>query len=170
MDRKAKIWIAVGATLVVASVTYIVVKRNSNRKKMEKINAILDGSTPDPSNPQGSDNYWSATFWKKVSPQTKLVSDTQIYQFFKNLATQIYDSVSPSTKNWITDSPSEGFAAFKAIGSKLGVSVLADVFNQKYQQDLFTFLNDKYDTEEQKAIWNNIQSYTNNLPVKINGE
>jgi hypothetical protein len=168
---KRKIYILLGAAIVVGATTFIIVRRKKNNKKIDLINKILDGKAEDPSQDVNAiSGYWTANYWKSLSPNTKLVNDPAIFAYVKKIAQQIYDGVSPSLSNPITDNPSQITAAFNTVNSQLGISVLSDAFQQIYNKDLLSWLTDRMDTTEQKMALEKIKSRANALPSKLAGE
>jgi hypothetical protein len=86
----------------------------------------------------------------------------------KTSAKNIYDSVRtplavPNPIYW-SDNPQQGIAQFKKYRYKAQISQLAEVFNQEYKKDLYFWLKDKYDTQDQKEALATIIEYVNNLP------
>lgn len=114
---------------------------------------------------KGSASYWSPEYWKIKSPNTKLIYDQNINAYVYGLTQQIYNGIGN-----FYDSPEQIVAAFKAINSKLGVSVVASDFAYMYKQDLLSFLISKLDTAEQVKFLNSIIQYTEGLPDKISGQ
>jgi hypothetical protein len=83
-------------------------------------------------------------------------------------AKNIYDSVRtplavPNPLYW-TDNPQQGLAQIKKYRYKAQISQLAEMFNQEYKKDLYFWLKDKYDTQDQKEALATIIEYVNNLP------
>jgi len=99
-------------------------------------------------------NYWSPTLWKQKAG-CKIIKSA----FADKLVDQIYSSV-----GYFYDTPSQAVAAFKQLKYKSQISYLADKFNTSKQLDLKTFLNEKFDTTEQKKALNDIYYYVSNLP------
>jgi len=110
-------------------------------KEQEKINTI---SSP-----------WNSAYWKNAPKGSLLftVADGDKY------ATQIYDSV-----GIITDSPRQALAAIKNSRTKTQISWVSDRFNQKYNNDMFNYLANKFDTPEQMANLVSMITYVNSLP------
>jgi hypothetical protein len=93
---------------------------------------------------------------------TRLKVNSYPSGYFKANAKKVYDSV-----GYVYDSPEKGLAAIKYFTTKLGISYLAADFQKEYDKDMFEFLKNKYDTDEQKEILNKIYNYINSLPVGI---
>lgn len=104
---------------------------------------------------QGVNSPWSPKFYKTVH-NGKLFTVASA----DGLAKTIYDSV-----GHIYDEPNKGAGAIKQCYTKTQVSFLADRFQQKYGNDLLSWLQYHYDTGEQKKVLNNILTYVNNLPL-----
>lgn len=93
---------------------------------------------------------------------TRLKINSYPSGYFKGNAKQVYDSV-----GYIYDSPEKGLSAVKSFTTKLGIAYLLSDFQKKYQKDMFEFLKNKYNTDEQKEILKKIYTYVNNLPVGV---
>jgi len=83
-------------------------------------------------------------------------------------AERIWDSVRtplavPNPLYWI-DNPQEGLGVFRKYRYKSQVSQLAEAFNKKYKKDLYFWLADKYDTQDQKQALADIVEIVKNLP------
>lgn len=98
--------------------------------------------------------YWTPSLYKSKAG-CKLVTRAVA----ERLAGEIYDSV-----GYFYDTPAQAVAAFKQLKYKSQISFLTDVFSQKYKLDLKTFLNERFDTTEQKKALNDIYNYTEKLP------
>ncbi len=98
--------------------------------------------------------YWTAALYKSKAG-CKLVPRAVA----EKLADTIYNSV-----GYFTDSPGEAVGAFKQLKYKSQISWLVDIFFQKHKLDLKTFLNERFDTDEQKTALNDIYNYTEKLP------
>lgn len=81
---------------------------------------------------------------------------------FAGNAKKIYDSVGV-----ISDKPNQGLSAIKDFTTKNGVAHLVNDFRLIYDRDMLSWLKDKYDTENQKKVYEEILSYINNLPVGV---
>ncbi len=99
-------------------------------------------------------DYWKPTLWKQKKGATILTMESA-----KNICKQIYESV-----GYFKDTPAQAVAAFKQCKNKAQISFLVDRFNAIYNIDLKTFLNERFDTIEQKKALNDIYNYTENLP------
>jgi hypothetical protein len=114
---------------------------------------------------KGAGSYWSPAYWKAKSPNTKLIYDPNINAYVYSLTRKIYDGI-----GYTYDTPQQIIDAFKAINSKLGVSVVTSDFSYMYNQDLFSFLVSKLDTDEQVKFLLSIIQYTEGLPDIISGQ
>lgn len=114
---------------------------------------------------KGAASYWSPAYWKAKSPGTKLIYDPNINAYVYSLTRKIYDGV-----GYLYDNPQQIVDAFKAVNSKLGISVVASDFSYMYNQDLLSFLISKLDTAEQVKFLNSIIQYTEGLPEIISGQ
>lgn len=81
---------------------------------------------------------------------------------FSGNAKKIWDSVGT-----ISDKPEQGLAAIKDFTSKNGVAHLINDFRLIYDRDMLSWLKEKYDTERQKQVYEQILSYINSLPVGV---
>ena len=72
----------------------------------------------------------------------------------------IYDSIGT-----FYDSPQQTLSGFKKINSKVGVSIVSNAFTTKYNKDMYSWLEDKLDTEEQRKVFAQIKQYTDSLPI-----
>jgi len=86
----------------------------------------------------------------------------------KNAAQKIYDSVRtplavPNPLYWI-DNPQQGLGQIKRLKTKAQVSQLTETFLTMYGKDLYFWLKDKYDTQDQKQALADIITYVNSLP------
>jgi hypothetical protein len=90
----------------------------------------------------------------KIASIVKTKSDTVNYR-----AKAIYDSV-----GFLYDKTGEAVAQFKKCKYKTQVSQLCAVFNNKYKQDCFSWMKNKFDTQEQIKDLAEIVAYVNNLP------
>ena len=78
---------------------------------------------------------WKPAFWKR-KPATILTRATA-----ENYAKKVYDAL-----NWYADDTAAVSGVFSALKTQAQVSFLADVFNQKYNADLLTYLQEGSDT------------------------
>jgi hypothetical protein len=74
-------------------------------------------------------------------------------------AKAIYDSV-----GFLYDKTGEAVAQFKKCKYKTQVSQLCETFNNKYKQDCFSWMKNKFDRQDQIQDLAEIVSYVNNLP------
>lgn len=98
---------------------------------------------------------FNPNYYKTVPGGTPLIISATL----KNLADQIYDSVGV-----IYDDPESGLGAIKQAKNWAQVSQIADMFQQQYKKDLYSWLNIKYDTTAQKQVLVKIGEYAFNLP------
>lgn len=83
-------------------------------------------------------------------------------------AERIYNSVKtplavPNPLYWI-DNPQEGLGVFRKYRYKAQISQLAEMFNNTYKKDLYFWLKDKYDTQDQRQALADIVEIVNALP------
>lgn len=83
-------------------------------------------------------------------------------------AERIYNSVRtplavPNPLYWI-DNPQEGLGVFRKYRYKAQISQLAEMFNNTYKKDLYFWLKDKYDTQDQRQALADIVEIVNALP------
>jgi len=126
---------------------------NLKDTKEEKENKDNVSKGVDSENSKGLNSYWNPNFYKDRKGAIFTMAKG------KQLAKQLWDSV-----GYIYDTPSEGSAAIKQCSSGMKVSFVADVFNTEYNLDLLTWLQNKYDTTEQKEILADIIRYVKALP------
>jgi hypothetical protein len=84
-------------------------------------------------------------------------------------AERIYNSVRtplavPNPLYWI-DNPQQGLGVFRKYRYKAQISQLAEMFNNVYKKDLYFWLKDKYDTQDQKQALADIVEIVNALPT-----
>jgi hypothetical protein len=84
-------------------------------------------------------------------------------------AKRIYDSVRtplavPNPLYWM-DNPQQGLGVFRKYRYKAQISQLAEMFNNVYKKDLYFWLKDKYDTQDQKQALADIVEIVNALPT-----
>ena len=103
----------------------------------------------------GVNSAWSPGFYKKAPSGTKLVTSATA----ESIAKTLWDSV-----GYVYDEPSKGAGAIKQLRTKAAVSFVADKFYNKYSIDLLTWLQNKYDTKEQKEYLADMLRYVENLP------
>lgn len=162
--------IIIGVIFVVILLSIVVSKFfKTGSYILEKIGAKADKATQDAAkkidialdkvNSEGVKNYWNPGFYKVNQPN--YLQSASIKKFCEDLAKQIYDGIGT-----FTDNPTMILAAFKKMNSKSGVSAVADLFQIKYNYDLFEFLHSRLDIPEQIKVMGQIISYTQNLPIK----
>lgn len=83
-------------------------------------------------------------------------------------AQKIYDSVRtplavPNPLYWM-DNPQQGLGVFRKYRYKAQISQLAEMFNNTYKKDLYFWLKDKYDTQDQRQALADIVEIVNALP------
>lgn len=83
-------------------------------------------------------------------------------------AETIYNSVRtplavPNPLYWM-DNPQEGLGVFRKYRYKAQISQLSEMFNNIYKKDLYFWLKDKYDTQDQKQALADIVDIVNALP------
>lgn len=74
-------------------------------------------------------------------------------------ARKIYESV-----GFVYDKTGEAVAQFKKCKYKTQVSQLCETFNNKYKQDCFSWMKNKFDRQDQIQDLAEISAYVNNLP------
>jgi len=158
--NKRKILIAGGLLLVASTITFVIVRRTKNNKKIKELNDILDGKAPNPTQPEGSESYWNPSYATKYSKNPAFWNDAKIKAFVNDVAKIIYDSIGT-----FYDSPQQTLSAFKKINSKVGVSIVSNAFTTKYNKDMYSWLEDKLNTEEQRKVFAQIKQYTDSLPI-----
>lgn len=77
----------------------------------------------------------------------------------QDLCKQIWDSV-----GYIYDSPSKAVAAIKQCKNKRNLSFLADGMQDIYKVDLLNWLENKFDTSEQREMFAGLLRFANALP------
>ncbi len=117
-----------------------------------RLNSDLENFLRDTSNPT---NPFSPAFYKNAPADSKLFKSA----FADQLARQIYDSVGV-----FYDDPESALAAIKQCTTKSQVSFISDRFNVMFKKDLITWLDQKFDTNNQKRILREIYSYAASLP------
>jgi predicted small secreted protein len=163
--NKRNILIGTGLLLVAGTVTYIIVRRTKNAKKIKALNDILDGRIVNPNVKEGDDNYWNPSYMNKYSQNPAFWQRSDIKKFTQDLAKMIYDSVGT-----VYDDPQLALTAFKQINSKVGVSAVSSAFSQKYNKDMFTYLETGFDTTDQKKTLAEIKQNVDSKPVIAAGQ
>ena len=77
----------------------------------------------------------------------------------KTAAKNIYDSVGT-----LSDTPQQALAQFKKLKTKAQISQLCETFLSEYKRDLYFWLKDKFDTQDQKQALADIIEYVSSLP------
>jgi len=113
--------------------------------------AIVQSQQQNPQSP------WKPSFYKRAGA-TLLTRATA-----ENYAKRIYDAL-----NWYADDTAAVNGVFSALKTQSQVSFLAEVFNQKYNADLLTYLSEGSDTFPWNGLGDNellrITNLVNNLP------
>lgn len=93
------------------------------------------GATIVQQNQQNPESPWKPTFWKRRPALilTKATADS--------FAKTIYDAL-----NWYADDTAKVMAVFSSLKTQSQVSYLAEIFLQKYNLDLLTYLYEGSDT------------------------
>jgi hypothetical protein len=104
----------------------------------------------------GNNSAWSPGYYKLYPGATLItVASAQM------LAKRIYDSV-----GYIYDTPSQALSAIKQINSKVKFSFMSEQFTKAHQLDLLSWMEQKFDTKEQKRIFAEALDYVSGLPKK----
>jgi hypothetical protein len=109
-------------------------------------------------NALGSKSAWSPVYYTVVSRDNGFAFSVEQAQ---KLCKQIWDSV-----GLVSDSPNLAAGAIKSCQNKRNVSFLADGMNDIYGVNLLSWLEQKFDTNEQREILAGILRYVNGLPAK----
>lgn len=123
--------------------------------KEEKANKDDIDRKVNQANAKGNNSPWSPKFYKAAPSGTKIPTQSTA----DSLAKQLWESV-----GYIVDTPNKGAGAIKQCSTKAGVSFVADRFQVKYKLDLLTWLQSKYDTDEQREVLADMLRYVENLP------
>jgi len=97
--------------------------------------------------------YFNPNFYDKKGAKLLTVAVTQ------DICKKIYDSV-----GYVWDNPDETIGQFKRAKFKTQISWIAYHFQLKYSKDLYSYLNDKMDTDKQRLVWLDILKYVDSLP------
>ena len=103
-------------------------------------------------------NWFTPTYHKSGKTGTKYVTRAKA----EELAKLLNESV-----GYIYDDPGKAAGAIKQLQFKSQVSFVADVFQQVYKKDLKTYLDQGFDTEEQKKSLLDIYNYVKGLPTGL---
>lgn len=98
-------------------------------------------------------DFFDINYWNK--PNSKLFTMSAVTQMCKDL----YDAI-----GYIYDTPEQVISVFNQCKYKTQVSWLSYQFNKIYKKDLFSWLNSKMDTDEQRSAWLTILKRINSLP------
>jgi len=160
----------IATILLVVAVIFIVLFAGS--KVMKLINGTLEGLglKDDPTEAKNKETVqtgleketnkgvmsaWSPQYYKNAPGGSALLTVATA----KALAKTMWDSV-----GYITDTPSLGEGVIKQLKTKTQVSFLADTFYKTYKVDLLSWLQNKYDTNEQKQFLASMLAYVKALP------
>lgn len=163
--NKRNILIISGILIVTGTVTFVLVRRSKNAKKIKELNDILDGRIVNPNIKEGADNYWNPSFVTKYSQNPAFWQRADIKKFTDDLAKMIFDSVGR-----VYDDAQLALTAVKQINSKVGLSAVSAAFSAKYNKDMFTYLETGFDTTEQKKTWGDIKQNAESKPVLMPGQ
>lgn len=119
-------------------------------KNKEAVQTGLDKETA-----KGVLSAWSPQFAKNAPGGSSILKATSA----NALAKTMWDSV-----GYTYDSPALGEGVIKQLKTKSQVSSLADAFFKNYKVDLLSWLQNKYDTNEQKQFLASMLSYVKALP------
>lgn len=98
-------------------------------------------------------SFWNPNFWQNVAK--KYGTATTIGKnVADNLAYNIWDAIA-----WWGDSETQIYAVFRALQYQSQISYLAQVFQAKYDKDLYGFLQDHLSDDELNNIAVIIQNY-----------
>ena len=103
----------------------------------------------------GAVSRWSPTYYKQYGTTSNMLSIKDA----DRIASNFWDSV-----GYVWDTPSEGLAAVKQVTNATQLSQVVAAFYAEHELDLLGWLQNKYDTEEQKRILVQILNYAANLP------
>lgn len=103
----------------------------------------------------GATSRWSPNYYKQYGTTANMLS----IKDSDRIAGDFWDSV-----GYLWDTPSEGLAAVKQCTNATQLSQVVASFYTEHSLDLLGWLQNKYDTEEQKRILVQILNYAANLP------
>jgi hypothetical protein len=98
-------------------------------------------------------NPWNPNYYKSVKN-----SDWLPWKAATALATQIYMSKAPSSKNWFTDNEISAIAAFNQINTKKKLSMLSAAFQKLYIRDLYAYLESFMNKDQLTSINNKVRN------------
>jgi len=131
-------------------------------KKLLERFGVLEGAGTQSVQQQQSDplSPWKPTYWKQFTTFTVALSTTQAQQY----AGTIHNAF-----GIFQDDYNAVWGVFSNMRTKSNVSFLADIFLQKYNEDLLTFLTNgggvlPWDGLSEDHL-KNITSYVNSLPT-----
>ena len=137
------------------------------------VSSATQTATVNPNNPLLSLNpkYWKAIFVRENKARIALnkpkLTANQLafylrinkantkffYDQMKEVAESIWDS-----KGFFKDNTGKLYNQFQQLGSQAQISYLADVFQTKYNRDMWSYVQDFTNNEEQNKIYNIIKS------------
>lgn len=123
--------------------------------KEGKDNAKFIDKNVKQSQQQGVDNPFNPNFYKGRNVNATIITTASA----NSIAKRIYDSV-----GYLYDSPGKASAAFHLLKTQAQISFVSEIFNNRYNLDLLTWLNDKFDVNGQREYLRNIIEYVNSLP------
>jgi hypothetical protein len=102
-------------------------------------------------------DYFKPSFWKEAADRNKKpILLTKAIAL--STAKTIYDSI-----GFFYDTPEQALGAFKTLKYKSQVSWLAQIFYEKYKKDLYQFLNDRLDKDDQRLVFKEILQVVSDL-------
>ena len=122
----------------------------------EKKNAASIKTTVNTQTTKGSASYWSPKYFQILNIPSGITKLNQAG--IDKVVEMFWDSV-----GYVYDSPAKGLAAVKQVTSGYQLSQVANGFSQKYGLDLLGWMENKYDTEEQKRYLVEILKYAAQL-------
>lgn len=123
--------------------------------KEEKENKEKVSNAVDKESTKGNESAWSPRFYQGAPYGAVLLTASSA----ESLAKRMWDSV-----GYFVDSPSKGAGVIRQLKTKAQVSHLAHKFFQKYGIDLLPWLQNKYDTSEQKEYLADMLRHVEALP------
>ncbi len=109
----------------------------------EKQNAATIKTTVNSQLSKGGASYWSPNYYKTLNIPTGVIRLNQLG--IDKVVNEFWNSV-----GYLWDSTNKGVAAIKMVTSGYQLSQVVEGFQIKYGLDLLTWMENKYDTEEQK--------------------
>ena len=148
MNRKSKIQIATG--VIILGVGYLAYRSWSRKKLFDEIVDLIG-----PGFNQGTDEfdvYWDVKYWKNppVDGKTYIqIGDAQLNKW----ANDIYYSAGT-----FNDAEEKAYGVLRQIPDGVALSMTADKFQKRHNQDLKEFINYYYDEKEEQQIISTILS------------